>query len=232
MSVYAFVMLSADAAASPNIRLITFCNFYRVVVIRQNKNQGYYTPEAPSVVATPSTPAWLKKGLVKMKSLDYRFSDQNTAVYPNRKNKSNTTSATNRQQQKIDAAAYRQKILASRSQQQPGGLRSSAGAALEVGEGEEITAALIKGDVTKSPGFKREKQLDEQRKREKKKKENQKAKDDLHGDKNDQKSSFLQCTFNMANILMVSEKELKVTHLELLCFQTKTHFIFYKYIII
>jgi hypothetical protein len=169
-----------------------------------------------------------------MKSLDYRFSDQNTAVYPNKttKSNSNTTSTTNRQQQKIDAAAYRQKILASRSQIQPGGLRSSAGAlpidvhALEVGEGDEITAALMKGDVTKSPGFKREKQLDEQRKREKKKKEKKQAKDDLHGDKNDQKSSFLQCAFNMANILMVSERELKVTHLELLCFQTKTHSIY------
>jgi hypothetical protein len=128
-----------------------------------------------------------------MKSLDYRFSDQNTAVYPKKKPKSD------RQQQKIDAAAYRQKILESRQ----GGLRSSAGAlpvdvhALESSY-EQETAAL-KGDVTKSPGFKREKQLDKQRKREKRL---EKAKDEVD-DGDDQKSSFLQCTFNMANILMV-----------------------------
>lgn len=161
----------------------------------QNKNQGYYTPEAPSTLPqTPSTPAWLKKGLVKMKSLDYRFSDQNTAIFTKKPK-------TDRQQQKMDAAAYRQMILASRTS----GTRSSAGALpVDVMElegslserGEK--AALLKGDVTKSPGFKREKQLDKQRKKEKRMVEEAREDGDEH------KSSFLQCTFNMANILMVS----------------------------
>jgi hypothetical protein len=61
-------------------------------------------------------------------------------------------------------------------------------------------AALIKGDVTKSPGFKREKQLDKQRRKEKRVEEEKVAR----GEGDDHKSSFLQCTFNMANILMVS----------------------------
>ena len=128
-----------------------------------------------------------------MKSLDYRFSDQNTAIFSKKR--------TDREKQKSDAAAYRQKILAQRSNN---GLRSSAGALpVDVMElegslserGEK--AALLKGDVTKSPGFKREKQLDRQRKKEK-------VLEEAKIEEEDQKSSFLQCTFNMANILMVS----------------------------
>jgi hypothetical protein len=131
-----------------------------------------------------------------MKSLDYRFSDQNTAVFPKK-------AKTDRQKQKLDAAAYRQKILSNRQS----GLRSSAGALpVDVMELEGSLsergehAALIKGDVTKSPGFKREKQLDKQRRKEKRVEEEKVAR----GEGDDHKSSFLQCTFNMANILMVS----------------------------
>ena len=57
-------------------------------------------------------------------------------------------------------------------------------------------------DVTKSPGFRREKQMDKQRKREKKELEEQMS--SVGESKEDHKSSFAQCTFNMANILMVS----------------------------
>lgn len=127
-----------------------------------------------------------------MKSLDYRFSDQNTAVFSKKR--------TDREKQKSDAAAYRQKILAQRSS----GLRGSSGAVpVDIMELEGSLsergdkAALLKGDVTKSPGFKREKQLDRQRRKEK-------VLEEAKKEDEDQKSSFLQCTFNMANILMVS----------------------------
>lgn len=115
-----------------------------------------------------------------MKSLDYRFSDQNTAVFPKK-------ATTDRAKQKLDAAAYRQKILADRAQ---GGLRSSEGVmAIDIGELSK------QQDVTKSPGFRREKQMDKQRKKEKVEAKLEEGED--------HKSSFMQCTFNMANILMV-----------------------------
>jgi len=155
---------------------------------KKNKNQGYYTPEA-STTRTPSTPVWLKQGLVRMKSLDYRFSDQNTAT-PKKKN---------RQKQQAEASMYRQKILASRKSS---GLRSSAGEVpVDVTKLQDTSMDISydsAGGVTKSPGFRREKQLDRQRKR----KEEEELREDESVAGDDNKSSFAESTFNMANILM------------------------------
>ncbi|KAL9181837.1 hypothetical protein ACHAXT_012180 [Thalassiosira profunda] len=140
--------------------------------------RGYDTPEPPpsKLLVSPGTPAWLKKGLVRLKSLDYTFSDQNTAI-PTPK------AGTYRKKHKIDAHAYRQKIL-----MQKGGTGSSTG-------NLAIDVETPQKDHLKSPGFHREKHLDRQRKKEKKQLEKE-AKEEEH------KSSFSQCTFNMANILM------------------------------
>lgn len=114
-----------------------------------------------------------------MKSLDYTFSDKNTAI---------PTPKLRGQRKKLDAHAYRQKILAEKGK---GGLSSSAGhLAMDAAE-------VDTHDVTKSPGFRREKQIDKQRKREK-----ELEKEISVLEEEDHKSSFSQCTFNMANILM------------------------------
>ena len=122
-----------------------------------------------------------------MKSLDYSFSHQNPAVFPQKP-------VTDRHKHKLEAAAYRQKILTERQQ---GNLRASADA-LSIDVMELQRKGQPQVDVTKSPGFRREKQIDKQRKKEK----NEEAKV-AAAEVDENKSSFLQCTFNMANILMV-----------------------------
>ena len=159
----------------------------------QNLNRGYNTPEPPppssSLLASPGTPTWLKNGLVRLKSLDYTFGDQNTAIPTPKQRRVH-------KQQKIDAHAYRMKILAGRGGK--GGLSSSTGhLAMDTTELDAVAAEKAAvHDVKKSPGFRREKQLDKQRKIEKRM-ETQVSEEEGH------KSSFAQCTFNMANILMV-----------------------------
>ena len=82
-----------------------------------------------------------------------------------------------------------------------GGLSSSAGhLAVDITE-----LVSTKADVTKSPGFGREKHMDKQRKKEKQQVE-EKEREESH------KSSFSQCTFNMANILMVSYLSISCAH--------------------
>ena len=122
-------------------------------IISQNENKGYFTPEPSSTQRfTPSTPAWLKKGMVRMKSLDYRFSDENTAIFS--KKPSIVAAVANRNQQKLDSHAYRMKVLAEKGK---GGLRSS-GTALDIDlEGEWKKQQLQY--VTKSPGYGREKSM-------------------------------------------------------------------------
>ena len=96
------------------------------------------------------------------------------------------------------------KILRGRSDGTKGGvsLSSSAGH-LNIDRSElEHPPSHHHHDVTKSPGFRREKQMDKQRKREKKELEEQMS--SVGESKEEHKSSFAQCTFNMANILMVS----------------------------
>eukprot|EP00571_Detonula_confervacea_P000421 CAMPEP_0172314204 /NCGR_PEP_ID=MMETSP1058-20130122/21932_1 /TAXON_ID=83371 /ORGANISM="Detonula confervacea, Strain CCMP 353" /LENGTH=630 /DNA_ID=CAMNT_0013028007 /DNA_START=107 /DNA_END=1999 /DNA_ORIENTATION=+ len=149
--------------------------------IRNNLNRGYNTPEPPpptSLLVSPGTPTWLKKGLVRLKSLDYTFSDQNTAIP--------TPKQGRLQRKKLDAYAYRQKILA--------GSSSAGHLSMDVTEIGAV-AKQTSGDVTKSPGFRREKQMDKQRKKEK-------TLEIKASEEEEQKSSFWQCTFNMANILM------------------------------
>ena len=120
-----------------------------------------------------STPAWVKRGLVQLKSLDYTFDDENTAI---------PTPKPGR----LDARAYRQHILAIKSGGKKGRLTTS--------EGHYI---INTADLSRSPGFRRERHVDKQRKHETQLE---------HGamEITDNKSSFVQCTFNMANILMVS----------------------------
>ena len=131
-----------------------------------------------------------------MKSLDHRFSADNVATLQH-------TSLDHRRRQQMDAASYRQKILSTKSGV-GSDLRASAGALpvdireLEGSTFSERSKVVVGVDVSKSPGFKREKQLDRQRRKEKKREE-------MKEETEDQKSSFLQCTFNMANILMVSD---------------------------
>lgn len=125
-----------------------------------------------------------------MKSLDYRFSDQNTAE-PKKKN---------RQKQQADASIYRQKILAARKSSE---LRSSAGEVpVDITKLQDTSMDISfdsLGGLKKSPGFRREKQLERHRKR--KEEEELREEESIAGD--DNKSSFTQSTFNMANILMV-----------------------------
>jgi len=170
---------AADFTKSPSVRAR-----YR---IRNKLNRGYNTPEPPSLLSSPGTPAWLKKGLIRMKSLDYNFGDQNTAIPTPKQSRT-----MNRQKQKLDAHAYRQKILDGRGGKSR--MSSSAGH-LAIDETELPSIQQATHDVTKSPGFRREKQMDNQRKNEKKLEKKLSEEDD-------HKSSFWQCTFNMANILM------------------------------
>ncbi len=143
-----------------------------------------------SLLTSPGTPVWLKKGLVRLKSLDYTFNDQNTAIPTPKYGKQ-------LQKQKIDAHAYRMKILAGSGGGMKNSLSSSAGhLAIDTTELNALKKESA-ADVTKSPGFRREKQMDKQRKKEKKLEEKASSVED-------HKSSFSQCTFNMANILMVS----------------------------
>jgi hypothetical protein len=152
------------------------------------------------MMTSPGTPAWLKKSLVRMKSLDYRFSDDNTAIYT-KKQQQLQKNQQQFQAKKLDAHAYRQKILESRKQ---GGLATSAGHMVVDAD------QLHDLDVTKSPGFKREKHMDKQRKRESMKITTRRGSStsdsssphDPHLVDDSSKSSFSQCTFNMANILM------------------------------
>lgn len=133
-----------------------------------------------------------------MKSLDYRFSDDNTAIY-NKKQQQLQRNQQQYQAKKLDAHAYRQKILQERKE---GGFASSAGNMMI--DSEE----LLHGDVTKSPGYRREKHMDKQRKRENMmRKESSSAASSAssspsEAEDDSSKSSFSQCTFNMANILM------------------------------
>ncbi len=128
-----------------------------------------------------------------MKSLDYRFSDDNTAIYT-KKHQQYQQNQQKFQAKKLDAHAYRQKILESRKQK--GGLASSTGN-LTLDDDAELQ------DITKSPGYRREKHMDKQRKKEKR--ESSSSSSSSLGEEKDfdsSKSSFSQCTFNMANILM------------------------------
>jgi len=131
-----------------------------------------------------------------MKSLDYRFSDDNTAIYT-KKHQQYQQNQHKFQAKKLDAHAYRQKIL-----KQKGGLASSAG-------NLNLDDAELQ-DITKSPGYRREKHMDKQRKKESMKNNNRRESSSSSssssvGEEKDfdsSKSSFSQCTFNMANILM------------------------------
>lgn len=116
-----------------------------------------------------------------MKSLDYTFSDENTAI---------STPKTKFERKNLEAHAYRQRILAGR-----GGGSSSAGQ-LSVDDLELPRHPSPAHE--KSPGFRREKHMDRQRKRQKEKKEKEATPSEGRN------ASFAQCTFNMANILMVS----------------------------
>ena len=118
-----------------------------------------------------------------MKSLDYSFSDENTAI-PTPK------------QGRTDAHAYRQQILAGKSGGKKGRLTSSDGHYL-INAADLSAAKKAAHDVTKSPGFRREMHVDKQKKH---------GMQLEHGmtEVPDHKSSFTQCAFNMANILMVS----------------------------
>ena len=135
---------------------------------------------------TPGTPAWLKKSLVRLKSLDYTFSEDNLAIPTP---KANRPLKFERQQQRSEAATYRRKIL-----------EGKIGGSHQLRHSSSNFDAVIPGpdadaDVTKSPGFRREKQMDKQRKKERKIEEKQL-------EKVDQKSTTMESTFNMANILM------------------------------
>lgn len=118
-----------------------------------------------------------------MKSLDYSFSDENTAI-PTPK------------QGRTDAHAYRQQILAGKSGGKKGRLISSEGHHI-INTADLSAAKKAVLDVTKSPGFRRERHADKQKKH---------GMQLEHGmtEVLDNKSSFAQSAFNMANILMVS----------------------------
>lgn len=197
--IYLFCIAAASEMLSSSIIIYSYSAYHpynQIIIIlslQHPLNRGYDTPEPPTAKAmsSPGTPAWLKKSLVRMKSLDYRFSDDNTAIY----NKKQQQLQRN-QQQKLDAHAYRQKIL----ERKGGGLASSAGN-LIIDKDE-----LHDVDVTKSPGYRREKHMDKQRKRESMKNNRRESSSPASSSPSEvedsSKSSFSQCTFNMANILM------------------------------
>ncbi len=97
---------------------------------------------------------------------------------------------------RLDAHAYRQQILAGKSGGKKGRLTTSEGHYI-INTADLSAARQAVHDVTRSPGFRRERHVDKHRKHE------------THLEHGaigiaDNKSSFAQCTFNMANILMVS----------------------------
>ena len=131
-----------------------------------------------------------------MKSLDYRFSDDNTAIYT-KKQQQFRRNQQQFQSKKLDAHAYRQKILKERKQ---GGFSASGELFIYSDESQDV-------DVTKSPGYRREKHMDKQRKIESMKSRkgtssSSSASSSPAEEGDSSKSSFSQCTFNMANILM------------------------------
>ena len=179
-----------DCTKSPSVRAR-----YRkqgVSLHKRNQSEKIPQPPAPSSLLTatssPGTPLWFKKGIVRLKSLDYTFSDNNTAI------------PTPKQQRRkkgigigIDAHAYRLQVLAGK----PSSIKGSSSAGYLGGGTDE--QHYEHDDVTKSPGFKREKQMDKQRREEQQQQKGGGREEEEH---NDYKSSFAQCTFNMANILM------------------------------
>ena len=125
-----------------------------------------------------------------MKSLDYRFSDDNTAIYT-KKHHQYQQNQQKSHAKKLDAHAYRQKIL---KQKGGGGLASSTG-------NLTLDDAELQ-DITKSPGYRREKHMDKQRKKQSSSPSSSSSSVGEEKDFDSSKSSFSQCTFNMANILM------------------------------
>jgi len=195
-----------DCTKSPGVRAR-----YKKNLHKRNKTEGVQQPPtssslpSTSLLVSPGTPAWLKKGLVRLKSLDYTFSDDNTAI---------PTPKSRRHKAALSAHYYRLQVLAGRSKGQPR-LSSSSGhldidaSQILSSQQTTITPGRISSkkheteDVTKSPGYRREQQMDKQRK--KKLLEGKGDQSSGGGSKekeDDNKSSFLQCTFNMANILM------------------------------
>jgi len=193
-----------DCTKSPGVRAR-----YTKKNLSHKRNKTEQPPTSSSLPSTsllvsPGTPAWLKKGLVRLKSLDYTFSDDNTATPK--------LTSSRRHKAALSAHDYRVQVLAGRSQGQPR-LSSSSGHldidASQILQQSTITPGRISSkkhgteDVTKSPGYRREQQMDKQRK-----KKLLEGKYDDQGSsvskekEDDNKSSFLQCTFNMANILM------------------------------
>ena len=125
----------------------------------------------------PSVHQQTRNGIVRLKSLDYTFADDNTAILTPKLGGA-------RQKQKVDAQVYCRQILASRGGMKKNGLSSSAGhLAIDT---EQL---LLKKDVTKSPGFRREKQMDKQRKKLLEEEDEKFVKKE----EDDHKSSFWQC---------------------------------------
>ena len=140
---------------------------------KKNLGRGYDTPEPPSTFRSPANQEWYSSS----KTLDYTFTDDNTAILTPKLGGA-------RQKQKVDAQAYCRQILASRGGMKKNGLSSSAGhLAIDT---EQL---LLKKDVTKSPGFRREKQMDKQRKKLLEEEDEKFVKKE----EDDHKSSFWQC---------------------------------------
>jgi len=157
-------------------------------MMRKNQNKGYYTPDASGLPAgSPGTPKWLKKGLVRMKSLNYTFSDQNCAVKSDRPI---FLPKTDREKQMLDSHAYRMEILKRSTSGGQIGTPSDDSSSPDSRAASKESQEEERERMLRSPGYQREKQMDHQKKKEKKQQDGE------------QKSSFWQCTFNMANILM------------------------------
>ena len=151
--------------------------------------RGFRTPDAPpgaagAVAASPGTPAWLRRGLVRMKSLDYAFGDGDVATPVPA-----GAGQRRREERAADARAYRQRVLGGAG---TGGTGRSSSTGHLAPSLEAADAA-----ATASPGLRRERQRDRQMKEEQRSERRAMEEED-------DKSSFWQCTFNMANILMVS----------------------------
>lgn len=144
-------------------------------------NRGFYTPEPRVTAESPVSPTtysdMFSKVLIKVKSLDFKPASR----------QHDNDLFTRMDQKRANAKVYRAQILAKHS--------------IDDAREEDYECG-INGNQEKSmysPGYKREEKSDRMIS---KRKQQEKKRDAHAGSASDEKASFSQCVFNMANILM------------------------------
>ena len=140
--------------------------FFNFFLKRGNLDRGYHTPET-------LRPQEFKKGLKKFKSLDFGKKPPGPHV--------ENTKMLEQERRKLEAHAYRQKLLKK--------------TALSTKQLKKSATKDQQEDGSFSPGYQKERLSENIRKQTQIKKKQSRD-----------TATFSQCVFNMANILMVSDK--------------------------